>query len=365
MTPLPVKRAEIRIDKIGEAFNQDVEIVTKEIEILRTEIVHLPKNSIVIRDAKNELDKFSDDFWNNLDEEKTAFLHNKIESLFKTVVGVDFKAMCFEKDVLLASLYRLKADNNAYDKQTQKLMEQIAELPLSISIVAKHQAIIEEALKLKFWQNATDEKLDGIAEELAQLMQCREIYGEEQTRYNLENIIKEKEFVSSGAENESVRISEYKKMMEVKITELLVQNVILQKIKDGKNITQEKAKQLSELLANESPHITIDLLRRVYHTPKVPFLKLICLILGIEKIESFPDTVSVSIDQFIVEHTTLTITQLEFLNLLRDFIIKQGDREKKDLISVPFTVLHPDDIRGVFTPNEIEEILILTKELVA
>ena len=366
-TPLPVKRAEIRINKIAEALEKDVEIATKEIETLRAEIAHLPEGSIIIKDAKNELEKLNDDFWKSLDEEKINFLHSKIEPLFKTMVGVDFKAMRFEKDVLLASLYRLQDDNDAYEKQSQKLIEQIAELPLSINIVANHQDVIEEALNPTFWQEASDEQLDGIAEELAPLMQYREIgtEEEEQTRLNLKDIIKEKEFVSFGAENESVSISEYKKMVEAKIAELLEQNTILQKIKEGESISQEEAKQLSELLASESPYITIDLLRRVYHTPKAPFLKLIRHVLGIEKIESFPDTVSASIDQFIAEHTTLTTTQLEFLNLLRDFIIKQGDIEKRDLISAPFTVLHPDGIRGVFAPNEIEEILTLTKELVA
>ncbi len=366
-TPLPVKRAQIRIDKIEEALSKDADITQKEIHKLRVEIAHLPEGSIVIKDAKNELDRLDDYFWNNLDEEKIYFLHSKIEPLFKIVVGVDFKAMRFEKDVLLASLHKLKADNDAYLNQSQKLMKQIAELPLSINIVANHQDVIEEVLKPSFWKNATDEQLDGIAEELAPLMQYRDIVieGEEQTRLNLKDIIKEKEFISFGAENESVSITAYKEMVEAKIAELLVQNSILQKVKEGENITHEEASQLASILAAESPYITIDLLRRAYHTPKAPFLKLIRHVLGIETLESFPDTVSASIDQFIAEHSTLTTTQLEFLNLLRDFIINQGDIAKKDLISAPFTVLHPDGIRGVFAPNEIEEILELTKELVA
>ena len=74
---------------------------------------------------------------------------------------------------------------------------------------------------------------------------------------------------------------------------------------------------------------------------------------------------SASIDQFIAEHTTLTSKQLDFLNLLREFIIHQGDIQKKDLVSMPFTSIDSKGILGVFAPNEIEEILELTKELVA
>jgi len=365
--PLPVKRCQIRIDKIEEALSKTPEIAKKEITTLRAEIAHLPEGSIVIKDAKTELDKLDDDFWSSLDEQKLYFLHAKIEPLFKTMVGVDFKAMRFEKDVLNASLSKLKGEEDDYLKQTQKLMEQIAELPLSINIVANHEDVIKEVIKPTFWSTASDEQLDGISEELAPLMQYREIAteGDEQTRLNLKDIIKEKEFIEFGASNESVSITAYKEMVETKIGELLAQNSILQKIKEGKTISEDEVTNLATLLADESPYITIDLLRRVYHNKKAPFLRLIRHILGIETLESFPDTVSASIEQFIVEHTTLTSNQLDFLNLLRDFIIKQGDIKKKDLVSMPFTTIHSQGILGVFAPNEIEEILELTKELVA
>jgi len=366
-TPLPVKQAQIRIEKIEEVLKKDPNIAKKEIDILKADIANLPEGSIVIKDAQNDLNKLNNDFWNNLDENKFNFLRSKIAPLFKTMVGVDFKAMRFKKDVLVASLHKLKADKEAYTQQSQILIEQISQLPLSVNIVANHSDVIEETLKPIFWETATDEQLDGVAEELAPLMQYREVVSDKgrQTRLNLKDIIKEKEFISFGAENESVSISAYKEMVEAKIAELLAHNEILQKIKNAESISEEEANKLATILEEESPHITIDLLRRVYKNKKAPFLKLIRHILGIEKLENFPDTVSASIDKFIAEHSTLTKTQLEFLNLLRDFIIKQGEIKKRDLISAPFTVLHPDGIRGIFAPTEIEEILQLTKELVA
>ncbi len=57
--------------------------------------------------------------------------------------------------------------------------------------------------------------------------------------------------------------------------------------------------------------------------------------------------------------------QLEFLRLLKDFLIERETVEKRDLIQSPFTVLHPQGIRGVFTPAEIDEILSLTGKLAA
>ena len=107
------------------------------------------------------------------------------------------------------------------------------------------------------------------------------------------------------------------------------------------------------------------MLRQVYKNKKAGFTQFIRHILGIEVLKSFPETVSEAFEQFIQQHTTLSTRQLEFLALLKDVIIDREKIEKKDLINTPFTVIHPQGIRGVFAPNEINEILQLTAQLAA
>jgi type I restriction enzyme R subunit len=53
------------------------------------------------------------------------------------------------------------------------------------------------------------------------------------------------------------------------------------------------------------------------------------------------------------------------MDLLKKFILEKGDLQKRDLIQSPFTMLHPEGIRGVFSPKEIDEILVLTNKLLA
>jgi len=140
---------------------------------------------------------------------------------------------------------------------------------------------------------------------------------------------------------------------------------LLQKVHQGDSISPLEAEQLAALLHEQHPHITLDLLRKVYHHRKAQLLQFIRHILGIEMLESFPDTVSRSFDQFIAAHTYLNSRQLEFMNLLRSFLIEKGDIEKKDLISAPFTGIHPDGIRGVFSNKEIDEIIVFIQKLAA
>ena len=73
--------------------------------------------------------------------------------------------------------------------------------------------------------------------------------------------------------------------------------------------------------------------------------------------DTFSETVSLGFDEFLREHNNFGEKQIQFILTLKTFILQRGTAEKKDLINPPFTQLHPQGVRGVFPPNEIEEIL--------
>lgn len=130
-------------------------------------------------------------------------------------------------------------------------------------------------------------------------------------------------------------------------------------------LTDAEAEQLAEQLHDEHPHITIDLLRRIYDNRKAQFTQFIKHILGLEVLKTYAETVGASFDSFIAEHSYLSSRQLQFLDLLRSFVLEKGELQKKDLIHSPFTLIHPEGIRGVFNPKEIDEIVEFTLLLVA
>ena len=104
--PIPVKLFGLRLDKIERAQEiGETEIVKSEIVKLRKQIDSLPQNSIVIMEAKNELQRLSDEnFWIKLTDDKIEFLRAVVKPLMRTISGEDFKAMRFEKDVVEISL---------------------------------------------------------------------------------------------------------------------------------------------------------------------------------------------------------------------------------------------------------------------
>jgi type I restriction enzyme R subunit len=372
--PLPVRLVGMRLDKIERAIAlSNSEIAEKETHILRQQIQQLPLNSVVIIEAAALLKPLEDDnFWNKLTQEKLDHLGTAIKPLFRTLSQVDFKAMRFSKDVLETSLALLgkiaddEEDLERFEVLQTALTEQIGELPLSVPLVKRKENLIESAQQSQYWQTCTDAALDELAEKLAPLMKFREQQtGDSQVTLDLEDELHKKETVHFGPKNEAISVSRYREMVDGLVHTLAQNNPILQKLKQGQEISPAEAGQLAQLLQDEHPHITEDLLKKVYQNRKAHFIQFIRHILGIEPLASFPDTVSQAFDKFIAEHSNLNSRQLEFLSLLKGFIIAREKVEKRDLIQSPFTVIHPQGIRGVFSPREIDEILTLTERLAA
>lgn len=366
--PLPVRLLGLRLDKIEKAADRGhEELVAREIAKLRQQIATLPKDSVVIKDAAVALARLDDDnFWVSLTHQKIEFLRAEIKPLFRTVSEADFKAMRFERDLLEYSLAVLNEDTEQAETLKEGIVEQISELPLSVSFVKQEESLIRAAQTNHYWIKADEDQFDELVNKIAPIMKFREqMVGAGPVHLDLTDVLHNKEMVEFGPQHEAASISRYREMVEALIAELTEHNPVLQRIKSGEAISADEADQLAELLHEEHPHITEDLLRQVYKNRKAHLLQFIRHILGIEVLKSFPDEVSAAFDQFIRAHTTLSSRQMEFLNLLKNFIIEREKVEKKDLINAPFTVIHPQGIRGVFSPSEINEILQLTEGLAA
>lgn len=365
---LPVRLVGLRLDKIEKANDiGQTDIAAREIDKLRFQIESLPKMSVVIKEAAAALAQLEEEnFWISLTHQKLEFLRAEIKPLFRTVSEADFKAMRFERDLLEYSLAILNEEKEQAETIKEGIVEQISELPLSVGFVKQEEVLIRAAQTSHYWAKAGEDAFDDLAAKLGPLMKFREqSTGQDQTHLDLIDELHKKEWVEFGPQHEAVSITRYREMVESLIAELTEHNPVLQKIKNGEAVSADEANQLAELLHEEHPNITEDLLRQVYKNRKAHFIQFIRHILGLEVLQSFPDTVSEAFSRFIRVHTTLSNRQLEFLNLLKNFIIEREKVEKKDLINAPFTVIHPQGIRGVFSPAEINEILQLAERLAA
>ena len=367
-TALPIRLFKMRLEKLKVAKERNIEIAESEKLELEKLINALPKNNVVVQDNATDLEKvYEPKFWENLTDDKVDFLDQTIAPILRALSSVDFKAMRFEKDIVEFSVAQLNNESQDIENLKEIIVEQIAELPLNIGVVAKEKEIINKALKNSFWVNPTETDLKKVIDKVAPLMRYRQRFdgGDEQESLNLKDVTYKKEMIEFGPENELVSVSRYKEMVEEMVQQLADQNPILKKIKSGEEISENELKELAELMNERDPFVTEKLLQRVYGNQHAKFLQFIKHILQIEVVHSFEETVTQAFDEFIKQHNNLSNNQIEFMTVLKKYLIDKGKIEKKDLINPPFTQLHPQGILGVFSPKEIEEIITVIQRIAA
>ena len=366
--PIPVRLFETKLQKLSIAEYQNNEVIVKAtVQKLKDDIAKLPQNNVVILDAKSKLEKLDDSFWQKLNEDKKLFLEKDIAPLMRTRTGEDFKAMSFELKVLYYSIAKLDAQPGQDKKITtleEVIIEMVSDLPLSVNVVAKEKGLIDEVLSNGYLGKTDEQGLEDLVQKIAPLMKYREDgIKPDQDSLDLRDITSEKEFIKFGPSHERITIQKYREKVEELVKKLEQENKVLQKIKQGEDITQEEVEDLANTLNEFEPFPTEENLQKAYNARKVKFLDLIKYIMGVGGLVTFPEKVSEAFAEFIAEHNTLASNQIQFLIVLRDFIINNGELTKKDLVGEPFTKIHQRGFLGLFTPQLQREILTFTDRI--
>jgi len=168
-----------------------------------------------------------------------------------------------------------------------------------------------------------------------------------------------------GPDGRDMPIVAYRQRVEEAVRSLLAENPVLQRLQAGEKVSDRDLAELAALLRRQDPAIDEERLRKVYDVRSASFVQLIRHVLGVERLERWSTYVTRNFEEFIATHTTYTSLQIRFLQTLRTFLLQRGRVERRDLVDSPFTQLHPQGVRGVFPPKDIEEILGFAGALVA
>lgn len=365
--PLPVQWFGAKIDKLEATILADADEITEKMKVtMLKDIKALPQGSVIVLDNKSILAEVEDsNFWNAFTDEKLEILRRDVAPVMRAMSGVDYKVMGFEKDVIEYATARLLEDDEMIEILSLDIMAQVEDLPLSVNIVAEERDLIEKVLAFHSWDGFSDDDLDEIMERLGPLMKYRRTRSMDQVLLNIKDLLNVKEYIEFGPENERLTIARYREKVERSVMQMVDSNPVLQKLLMGGVPTKKEIQQLADNLGQHNPYVTEDILRKVYDNKKAKFIQFIKHILELEELSSFTDTVARAFDEFIARHNDFSNQQIRFLLTIKSFILQTGNIKKKDLVSPPFTRLHPSGIRGVFSGSQIDEILSLINEMVA
>jgi type I restriction enzyme, R subunit len=365
--PLPVRLFRARVDQLEAAIRAGTGAEALAIIAdLRSDLDSLPANNVVVLESQRELARVrADAFWQRQDGDQLAYLRRTIAPVFRAGTGADPKALRFRIDVTELGTALLTDNRDAVEALRDAIVEQVEELPLGVNLVARERELIEAVLSAEWWTGLDHARLRDLALRLAPLMRFRQERRDPILSLNLADVAAVRERIVAGPDGRDLPIAAYRQRVEDTMRALLAENPVLQRIQTGAPVSEADLRELADLLRRQDPGIDEERLRRAYDVRAASFLQLIRHILGLEQLERWPTLVTREFDRFIAEHTTYSALQIRFLQTLRTFLVQRGRVERRDLVEPPFTQIHPDGVRGVFSGSDIEEILGLTTRLAA
>lgn len=365
--PMPVRLFRARLDKLEAALTAGAAEIVEAVKAeLRADLEALPTNNVVVLERQADLAVVREGtYWARLGRDRLEFLRQTIAPVFRAQSEKEFKALRFETDVVELGTALLAGNAERAEALRQTIVEQLSELPLGVNLVARERELIEAVLGAEWWAEGSDAKLRDLVTRLAPLMRFRQERKDAMLSLNLADITAHRERVSVGPDGRDLPIAAYRQRVEEAIRRLLAENPVLQRLQAGEEVSDRDIRELADLLRRQDPTIDEERLRKAYDVRTASFVQLLKHVLGVEPLERWSTVVTRKFDDFIAAHTTYTALQIRFLQTVRTFILQRGRVERRDLVDEPFTRVHPQGIRGVFPPGQIEEILGFTGGLVA
>lgn len=362
---IPERLFECRLDKAEAALAADQSaILEKTLKDLQEDIQTLPKESIPIKEAAPRLAQISEPAaWVGVTPVFLEELRRHIRPLMRCRSGEDFESLGFDIDIVQAQTGLVRQDPEVFGRIRDRILEKINALPLSLNQVKAKEEIIRKVKSAHYWSKTDEEQLENLRQELRHLMKHRQKERRDIEKLDLQDITLVKDWVEFGPEMEQSSVVEYRRRVEEKIRYLISTNLVLQRLTAGKEIDDYDIRSLAEILRREDPFITEELLQRVYDNRSAHFIDFIKHILGLQKLRSRSEMIAEAFEKFIGQHNDFSADQIQFLQILKSFILERGGVLKENLVDRPFTNLHPSGIRGVFPPKQIDEIIEFCEQI--
>ena len=348
---------------LGDQENPDARRIIKD---LRSDIADIPLDSFSVKKVYKEVrDAWQNDFWNYITRDKIEFLKLKVAPLLRFVPGINnYEAFFVSKMERLGLNFLQRKDLAA---AIESIKEDVSLLPTNLSQVAQHIRVINDMLTNKFWQEADLNTIDETKETLAPIMKYKQEKPSLVIELGLDDIIESRRWVVVRKDNEKVYIEEYRKRVEAKILELSDKHPAIIKLKTGEELNVDDLLDLELTLSKELKAEDISLdeenMLKAYGVKVGSFVDFLKHALNIEKIPSYEDIVKKAFDAFILEHN-YNADQSRFLRAVQNVFVQRRKLEPADLYEEPFTNFGKDAVDKLFTEDDLNDLVELTKKLV-
>jgi type I restriction enzyme R subunit len=342
------------LDKLKEAEAKD-ELRTDVAERLRQEVEQMNVNNFIVRPKRKLVEKYADTkSWETLGIDEQNELVGDVAGLPSELGDEDQEAKQFDLLILRLQLGLLRHEKSftRWAKDVREIAGALEE-KVAIPMVRAELELIIEVQTDEYWQDITAEMLENIRKRLRSLVKFIEKTSRPAIYTDfVDSIGEETEIALPGfdsghdAERFLDKTHQFLKTHE--------NDPAIHKLRFNERLSKKDLDALEKILVDAGA-ITPEYLKKVRSGSGLGLF--VQSIVGMDR-----EAAKRAFDDFLAGKT-LTANQIQFVNLLVDYLAQSGWIQSAQLYETPFTDFSPKGVEGVFGPDHVAQLLGVLDEI--
>jgi type I restriction enzyme R subunit len=358
--PLSKKLFAGRVELIAELDKHDAAVATgslrgEVVERLRQEVAQMNVNNFIVRPKRRLVEKYADaTAWEALGVDEKNELVGEVAGLPSELADEDLEAKEFDLLMLRLQLGLLRHERSftRWSEDVRQIAGALEE-KASIPMVRAELELIIEVQTDEFWQDITASMLEDVRKRLRSLVK----FIDKTKRQNIYT-----DFADLIGEEREIDLPGFAAVHDVgrfrdKTQQFLkahTNDPVIQKLRWNEPLSKADIDALEKILVEAGAGTRDDLSRVRSGSGLGLFVR---SMVGLDR-----EAAKRAFDGFLAE-TILTANQIQFVNLVIDYLTQSGWMRPSILYESPFTDFSPKGVEGVFNPEQVADLVNILQSI--
>ncbi len=325
-------------------------------DLLHTEVAAMNIENFIVRPKRQLVEKYNNpETWRSLSEQDLNELSQEIAGLPAQTEPEAEEIKRFDILILKLQLAILRSHSSFTRLRDQvKAIANLLEQKASIPLVQDQLALIQEIQTDEWWQDVTLPMLEAVRKRLRSLVKLIEKQERQPIYTNFEDEMGDETIVELPHFTPSDNFEKFRAKARDFLRSHQDQMVIF-KLRNNKQLTETDLSELETILIENGLGNTEDLDRAKQESHGLGLF--VRSLIGLDR-----EIAKQEFGKFLTDKT-LNANQIEFINMIVDYLTEHGAIAAERLYESPFTDFAPQGIDSLFTSSQADELFALIDDV--
>ncbi len=336
--------------------NPETSLRNQIAQILHTEVAAMNIENFIVRPKRQLVEKYNNpEVWRSLSEQDITELSQEIAGLPAQTQPEAEEIKRFDILILKLQLAILRSHSSFTRLQNQvKAIANLLEQKSSIPLVQAQLELIQDLQTDEWWQDVTLPMLEAVRQRLRSLVKLIEKQERQPIYTNFEDEIGNETIIELPPFTSSDSFEKFRAKARNFLRSHQDQMVIF-KLRNNKQLTATDLSELEKILLENGLGNEEDINRAKQESHGLGLF--VRSLIGLNR-----EVAKQEFGKFLADRT-LNANQIEFINMIIDYLTEHGAIEAARLYESPFTDFAAQGIDSLFTSSQVDELFALLDDV--